>query len=252
MRSRWMSVLFVLMAVSCIWVSSCSKKKDKVSKSGSPEVGSLKVGYLEITPNLPFFVAVEKGLFAKRGLTVEAIAFQTSNELVESLVTKRIDFTTVTALSVIQALEVATAGRVKIYQINSIPKADPTDYLLVKKESPIQKIEDLKGKKIALFPGSNFNAWAKLIFGEHFGFGDQFTTVSLPPPNHVEALAAGSVDASYCLEPTATIAVVKGVARVLDVGLVCKTSLIRFQSPAVPSSLSSPRRTPTRPRRSAK
>jgi len=188
----------------------------------TPGGTTVRVGYLEITPNLPFYTAIEKGLFAQRGMSVEAISFMTSNELVEALITKRIDFTTVTALSVLQALDVASAGRMKIYQVNYIPKSDPNDYLLVQKDSPIKKIEDLKGKKIALFPGSNFNVWAKLIFGEHFGFDDQFTTVSLPPPNHIEALAAGSVDASYCLEPTATIGLVKGVARVLDVGLVCK------------------------------
>jgi NitT/TauT family transport system substrate-binding protein len=199
-----------------------------VEKSPTPptpvvvEASAIRVGYLEITPNLPFYTAVEKGLFTNRGLTVVAMPFKTSNELVESLVTKRIDFTTVAALSVMQALDVASTGRLKIYQVNYIPKADPNDYLLVKKDSPIQKIEDLKGKKIALFPGSNFNVWANLIFGEHFGLGEEFTTVSLPPPNHIEALAAGSVDASYCLEPTATIGLAKGVARVLDVGLVCK------------------------------
>ena len=192
------------------------------SKPQALEVDKVKVGYLAITPNLPFYVAIEKELFKSKGLTVEPILFQTSNQLVEALVTKRIDFTTVTALSVVQALEAAAPSRLKIYQVNYIPKSDPNDFLLVKVDSPYQKIEDLKGKKIALFPGSNFNVWAKLIFGEHFGFGDELITVSMPPQNHIEGLAAGSIDASYCLEPTATIAEVKKIGRVLDVGLVCK------------------------------
>jgi NitT/TauT family transport system substrate-binding protein len=194
--------------------------------NGQPSSGTektdLKVGYLSITPNLPFYVALEKGLFKKRGLNVEAVPLKTSNAVAEALITKRVDFTTVVALSVLQSLEVASPGRLKIYQINYIPKSDPNDYLIVKKGPPIKKIEDLKGKKIALFPGSNFNVWAKLIFGDHFGFGKDMETISMPPPLHVQGLAAGSVDAIYCLEPTATIALAKGIGEVLDVGLVCK------------------------------
>ncbi|MCP4114357.1 MAG: ABC transporter substrate-binding protein [Desulfobacteraceae bacterium] len=186
------------------------------------EQKSIKVGYLRITPNLPFYVALEEGLFLKNGLNVEAVPFKTSNEIIEALIAKRIDFTTVAALSVIQSLEVASPGRIKIYQVNYIPKNDPNDYLIVKKGRGINSIGDLKGKKIGLFPGSNFNIWAKLIFQNHFAFENQLVTVSLPPQLHVQSLSAQTVDAIYCLEPTATIAIEKGIGEVLDVGLVCK------------------------------
>lgn len=217
-------IVFVGLYISCETEKSTLPKKEEANKQVTVESMSvrLKVGYQRITPNLPFYTALEEKLFEKRNLNVEAISFNTSNELAEALITKRVDFTTVTALSVLQSLEAASPGRLKIYQINFIPKNDPNDYLLVKKGSAIKNIDGLKGKKIALYPGSNFNVWAKLIFGEYFGFGDQLITVSLPPQIHAQSLAGGTVDALYCLEPTATIVVEKGIGEILDVGLVCK------------------------------
>jgi len=207
-------ILAVLLLVVCaaIWAKGEAPKPP----------AHVKVGYLAITPNLPFYMAVEKGVFKNHNLEVEPVLCKTSNELAEALITKRIDFTTTVALSVLQSLEVASPGRIKIYQVNYIPTSSPNDFLLVKKGSPLKTIADLKGKKIGLFPGSNFEAWAKLIFGEHFGFGADFTTVQMPPELLAQALAAGSVDAIYALEPTGTIVQEKGLGQVLDVGLVCK------------------------------
>lgn len=209
--------------ITSIIVVSCKKTPEdsviEVQTEKTPEV--IKVGYLSITPNLPFYTAIENKMFEEEGLNIEPIPLQTSNNLVEALLTGRVDFTTVAALSVLQSVEVASPGRIKIYQVNYIPKSDPNDYLIVKKGSGIGKIEDLKGKKIALYPGSNFNVWAKLIFGDHFGFGGDLVTVSMPPPVQASALAAGSVDAIYCLEPTGTIALERGIGELLEVGLVC-------------------------------
>ncbi len=214
--------LVVIIVITLFCVIFFLYKYSTKDISSSTESNVIKVGYLPITPNLPFYVALKNGLFKKRGLKVIPVPFKTSNQLIEALITNRIQFTTVTALSVLFSLEAAAPNKIKIYQVNYIIKSDPNDFLLVKKDSPIKSIKDLKGKKIALFPGSNFNVWAKIIFGDHFKFGNDMVTISLPPANHIQAVAAGSIDASYCLEPTATIGVLKGIVRVLDVGLVCK------------------------------
>ena len=46
----------------------------------------IRIGYLPITASLPLFIAQEKGYFTEQGLNVELVKFETSNQVIDSLV----------------------------------------------------------------------------------------------------------------------------------------------------------------------
>lgn len=63
------------------------------------------VGHTSLTANAPLFVAKEKGFFEKRGLNVELRPLRGGNVLVPSLVANSVQIATLTAPSMIQAID---------------------------------------------------------------------------------------------------------------------------------------------------
>ena len=55
------------------------------------ERAEVRVAYLQIIPSLPVFVAQEQGLFDKENLRLKAIAFSSSNDLVNAMVAGQAD-----------------------------------------------------------------------------------------------------------------------------------------------------------------
>ena len=88
--------------------------------------------------------------------------------------------------------------------------------MLVKKDSNIRKVEDLRGKKVSITLGSSTGrAWTDKV-APSFGLkkGD-YTIVNLAVPDQVSALATGQVDATCGPEPYLTMAEVENIGRVL-------------------------------------
>jgi NitT/TauT family transport system substrate-binding protein len=94
------------------------------------------------------------------------------------------------------------------------------DEILLPKDSPIKAIGELAGKKVASGPGIQNVTLAKIIL-EKNGIANPVVT-ELPVGQHVPALAAGQIDAVYTLEPTGTAGRLKGLTRVLEVGVISK------------------------------
>src|SRR3989344_6057223 len=95
------------------------------------------------------------------------------------------------------------------------------DYILVKKDSGINSWQDLEGKKAGIWLGST----AKLLYTKIFkaeNLDGKVEVVEIKPELLIQALESGSVDAIFLLEPDATIALEKGVGRVLDESLFAK------------------------------
>src|SRR5690349_10413927 len=65
----------------------------------------LTVGYTSLSGVAPIFVAKEQGMFDKRGLNVELLAMRGGNVLVPSLVANSVQIATLTAPSLVQAVD---------------------------------------------------------------------------------------------------------------------------------------------------
>jgi len=201
---KLVSVITIIAVVVTAIFTCCVKKPAKV-----------RIGYLAITNSLPLYVAVEKGFFKNKSIDAELIKFQTSNDLVEALVAGRLDVEISASTAVLYAMELRSPGEFKIFSVNVQTKEKFPDYIVVRKGSPISKIEDLKGKKLGTFPGSTFMIITRLIL-KNFIDPDQVSIEQIPPPAQVEALSSGRVDAIYTLDPFCTLALEKANGKILE------------------------------------
>jgi len=174
---------------------------------------TVRIGYLNIVASLPLFVAEEKGFLAEEGVHFETRAIATSNQLVDAIISDNLDcFIEAAALPVL-AVELQSPGRLKVFSASEITKNAPFDALLVRKESKIQGIGDLTGKKIGVFPGSTATNLLKKFLLDSNVDVSTINFVPIPPPNQLPALVSGSIDALHCYEPTTSIALIQGTVR---------------------------------------
>jgi NitT/TauT family transport system substrate-binding protein len=79
----------------------------------------------------------------------------------------------------------------------------------------MKEMKDLKGKRVATFPGIASLTLAKAVLRPYFDPEKEATLIEIPPGNIVQALASGQIDAYFTPEPFGMIAVAKGVGRYL-------------------------------------
>src|SRR5258708_4871710 len=125
---------------------------------GLPVMAAEKVvmGWLPATDALPFFVALEEKAFEKVGIEVVNLKFTSPTTLVDGYLSNQVEVGPYgTAPGIALAAEAQNPGSLKLFGFSG--GVTDTDYvnssLLVKPDSPIKAISDLKGKKIGHMPG---------------------------------------------------------------------------------------------------
>jgi ABC-type nitrate/sulfonate/bicarbonate transport system substrate-binding protein len=176
----------------------------------------VKVGHLRIVMSLPTYVAQEKGLFAEEGLKVELIPFDSGTAIIDALMAGRIDCIGSTGTPGFWFAAQAAPERFKIFLLygTTSMKEDNAFSVVVKKGSALKGLKDLKGKKVGTYPGATSVALAKAVIRTQI---DPATVIftEIAPPNMIQALAAGQIDAFFTPEPSGMIAVAQGVGRYL-------------------------------------
>ncbi len=171
---------------------------------------TVRIGYLPIYVDLPLFVAVENGFFDKRGVTVELKRFASSPEIGTALVTGDLQVGASVAYSVVLSTESRDPGRLKVFIVDSETPENYLSSVVVLKSSGIKTIADLKGKKLASFPGPTAVTFCKMVL-EKFGLNPNtdLQLVELDVGSQLTALESKTVDALFTYEPTATQAVLE-------------------------------------------
>ena len=201
---------FILIIISTVLVinflsTSCIQKLEKV-----------RIGYQKTEIYQHFFTAIEKEFFKAEGVEVEPIEFASANLMAEALVGGRIHGTATSAFPVIFSIEQNNPEQFKIYIVNVITKTSFPDYILIKKESKINSLSELKGQKIGTYPGSTILTYTKIILKHFMNPDKDITIVQLKPALQLQALETNQIDAVFALEPLASVGIVRGIARVLE------------------------------------
>ncbi len=179
------------------------------------------IGYWPIVGGLPLYVGIEKGFFKQAGLNVRAVKFASPQQVVEAMITGRIHgCANGTATGALGLGAITSPDLFKIICSNPSNEKMVLDEFLVPTNSTAKSIADLKGKRIASGPGVQNVTMAKIIL-EKNGFTDP-KIIELPVGQHVPSLAAGQIDGVYTLEPTGTVARMKGLGKVLETGVIAK------------------------------
>ena len=157
-------------------------------------------------------ILMESGLAKKYDLDIEVVRIKTGIEMAEALIGGGIDVGIVGGAPLVSAIT-------RTNKIALLGCAWLTDggyaKVLVRKDSPFKSIEDLKGKRIANKIGSgSYRALGDWCAKNNCKISD-FKILNTSPASIIAALESGSVEAGIWFAPTTSIAVHKGVARIL-------------------------------------
>ena len=208
---------YTLLATSLaamVAITACTPK-DETPASAKQTLTTLSIGYQKygILPILKAKAALEKKL-ALQGIQVKWIEFPGGPQLLEALNVGSIAFGEAGEAPPI----FAQAANPNLVYVAHQPASPTAEALVVQKDSPIQSIQDLKGKRIALNKGSNVHyLLLKLLEANHLTFND-IQPVYLTPSDARAAFEKGAVDAWVIWDPFFAAAEYQIHARVIATG----------------------------------
>ena len=209
------SVIVILLLGASIFVFF-TKNNSENNIAVNKDIENIKIGYLAIAGALPLFIAQDNGYFADEGLKVELINFKSSNEIAIAASTKQIDLIGIGATNAVIDASVTSKIGFEAFLLNGYTKKKnnekATDYLLARDGITL---DNLKGKKIAFFPGSISKVFANLIFPKYGLELNDIKYIEMAPPNWISALESGAIDAVTAIEPFAQLILNKGSANIL-------------------------------------
>lgn len=154
--------------------------------------------------------AIEKRL-APRGITVTWAEFTSGPPLLEALGANALDFG---STGDVPPLFAQAAGGDLVY-VAASPSSLDGSAILVKKDSPIQTLADLKGKKVAFKRGSSAHNFTVKALRSVGLTPEDVTPLDLGPPDAAPAFANNQIDAWVIWDPYYAIAAQDPDTRVL-------------------------------------
>lgn len=148
----------------------------------------------------PLLIAKEKGYFeeefGKFGAKVEYQTLQSSSQFLEAIASDRLDFVRIGYIGTITG-QAAKVGFTSISEGSN----GGGDGIIVPKDSPIQSIADLKGKKVGVTKGSS--SWGLLLRAlQSAGLSaSDVQQINLQPDEAQPAFQSGQIDAWVIWEP---------------------------------------------------
>lgn len=180
----------------------------------------VKVGVFPVSSALPYFVALERGYFKEVDIEPTMVKLIGGPALVGAMITGDIDVAA--NLVTIEGMNanIKKPGVVNYISINSQNKKYKMEQFVVGTNSGIDSWADLKGKKIMSAPGPANMTMARAVLAANGLKEGDYQLDQLGMGQHVSAMKAGTFDAGYTLEPTASIMAQQGSARTLEAGVI--------------------------------
>jgi NitT/TauT family transport system substrate-binding protein len=215
--------------------SATSNTSNSNPNSTNLETTKIKIGHIPVAQSLPLYTAIEKGYFQEAGIEPELVKFDAPNLYSDALITNNIDFTAPNvATGILSIIESKNPNKFQIINTSYASEENPSDVLVVPTDSTASSIVDLKSKTCAILAGPQFKTIftkvasdAGLKATEQGQNGDIFYK-ELPVTDHVTALASKGVDCILGLEPAGTVAITKGIGKLLGVSPISKSLGGRF------------------------
>jgi sulfonate transport system substrate-binding protein len=214
--SRFISLsLKDVLRPTSLWFGIAMMFLGTIAYGQNEQLSAVRIGYQKYgTLN----VVKAEGGFEKsltdKGVKVTWILFTAGPQLMEALNAGSIDFGNAGEAPPV----FAQAAGVNFVYFGNQPPDPKGEAVLVRKDSPIKSIQDLRGKRIALNKGSNVHFFLVKVLEKNGLKVDDTTPTYLPPADAWAAFEGGSVDAWAIWDPFLTAAIVKTGARVLQDG----------------------------------
>jgi NitT/TauT family transport system substrate-binding protein len=196
--------------------SSSTEVKPAAGKSNAP-LKTVKVGVLKIAALTNAWVAKTQGFYEKNGLNVQLVEFKSGSEAIFAQRGGDVDIILSIPGTAMSASEKGF-GLMAIFQNESAQSAAPdSGTLLVLKDSNINSVKDLEGKKIATSALHTQQAVALLSVIKKAGVDlSKIQVIEIPYPSHSDVLKSKQVDAVAPVDPFSTHILNSGNAKVLS------------------------------------
>lgn len=178
----------------------------------------VRLAHIPYAADLPFFVAMEKGMFKKLGLLVEPIPCKTSSEALDLVLAGKADGAMGNSFSVLFSIHAKNPDTIRLVNV-SVETTDQdrfTGFALVAPDSGIDSPQLLRGKRIGTEKGASQLLWVRLYL-KNLGI-DPVKDVTIEqeaPETLLDALHAKQLDAVFVFEPYATVGITRGLAKPL-------------------------------------
>ena len=174
---------------------------------------AFSVGFIQgSTTAVPVSIIKRLELDKKHGLNMETKQFGDPDSINDAFVLKRLTFQ--------PGLDVLVGGNNKIksgYGLAIFPTFKATNKLVVRADSPLRSVAELRGKRIAVMStGGEFLVLKWIMRTEHgIDLLKDVDPRSVPPPVALQLLTQGEVAAALVFEPAVSRALFGGKGRVL-------------------------------------
>jgi NitT/TauT family transport system substrate-binding protein len=177
----------------------------------------LRVGYVRVMDDAQAMLAYEAGLYEKYGLDTKLIEFSSGTDLIKGIVGGQLD---IGVLGFSNAFTWVSRGA----DLKIVGGAQRGYHsLVVRNDSGINKVEDLKGRNLASQKqGSTADIVLKGVMLANAGLQpDDLNIMGVAPAVAVQSLVGGRVDAAFLFEPYDRIAqLVAPVKQIYEIGEV--------------------------------
>ncbi len=173
---------------------------------------TLKIGSMPRVFDVIAYVAQEEGLYAKHGIEVEIVPFQSTIEMNTALLTGELDGI---IQDVFEAVNMNKEGSTnKIVAWSSMPRMFE---VVVTSQSNINEVSGLKDMEVAIASSTIMEYGLDRLLKENGLSGDDVVKVNIPVlPMRLEALNQGQVPAAILTPPLSDVAVLNGGKVILD------------------------------------
>jgi len=178
----------------------------------------VRLAYIPYSADLPFFVAMDNQMFERRNVQIEPIKCSSTSEALDLVLGGKADGAMGNSFSVLYAVHAKDSNIIRLVNVSVEMREQDryTGFVLVRSDSDIRTVQDLKGKAVGTGKGASQLVWVQLYF-KNMGWDpkkDVFIEQEAPE-SLLGALQSGQFDAVFAFEPYATVGVQKGIARPL-------------------------------------
>lgn len=205
--SKLLQMSLVAVTLSVLLVACGGDDKGDAASSGSGE--PIKLGFSAWPGWFPWQVAEEQGIFAKAGVKVELVWFEGYLDSINALAAGQLDANSQTLNDTLASVAAGSDQRIVLVNDNSTGN----DQIIVR--DGINKIADLKGKKIGIEAGVVDHFLLALGLRDAGLSLSDVEVVNLETGAAAASFAAGQLDAVGAFAPFTTQALKRGGAKVL-------------------------------------
>lgn len=208
---RWRLSLLVLgIVIILIGVILANTRSDTPSVSDVAPSHVLRVPEVKFMGLLPLYVADEKGFYREENIHVEWLPINGPREAGQLFFAGKADLIMSTFASMLPA-EIRSPGQLTLLLPAYESMDQPGSFLLVRPDSPIESVRDLKGKSIGTYQGPSQRSYAILCMsGLGLREGQDYQLVEVSSTNQLQAFFGGAFEALFTVETYATTAILQG------------------------------------------